>query len=55
MTAEFSVSAEELASGGLVVHVQGQVDLYVAPDLKARLRALTPENYTGLASQLAQE
>jgi anti-sigma B factor antagonist len=37
VTAEFSVSAEELASGGLVVHVQGQVDLYVAPDLKERL------------------
>jgi anti-sigma B factor antagonist len=37
VTADFSVSAEELASGGLVVHVQGQVDLYVAPDLKARL------------------
>jgi anti-sigma B factor antagonist len=37
VTAEFSVSAEELASGGLVVYVQGQVDLYVAPDLKARL------------------
>jgi anti-sigma B factor antagonist len=37
VTAEFSVSAERLASGGLVVHVQGQVDLYVAPDLKQRL------------------
>jgi anti-sigma B factor antagonist len=37
VTAEFSVSAERLASGGLVVHVQGQVDLYVAPDLKERL------------------
>jgi anti-sigma B factor antagonist len=37
VTAEFSVSAERLASGGLVVHVQGQVDLYAAPDLKARL------------------
>jgi anti-sigma B factor antagonist len=37
VTAEFSVSAEQLASGGLVVSVQGQVDLYVAPDLKERL------------------
>jgi anti-anti-sigma regulatory factor len=37
VTAEFSVSAEQLATGGLVVHVQGQVDLYAAPDLKARL------------------
>jgi anti-sigma B factor antagonist len=37
VTAEFSVSAEDLANGGLVVHVQGQVDLYVAPDLKERL------------------
>ena len=37
MTADFSVSAEELASDELVVHVQDQVDLYVAPDLKARL------------------
>jgi anti-sigma B factor antagonist len=37
VTAEFSVSAEKLATGGLVVHVQGQVDLYAAPDLKARL------------------
>jgi len=37
VTAEFSVSAERLATGGLVVHVQGQVDLYAAPDLKARL------------------
>ena len=31
------MSAEQLATGGLVVHVQGQVDLYAAPDLKARL------------------
>ena len=31
------MSAERIASGGLVVHVQGQVDLYVAPDLKERL------------------
>jgi anti-sigma B factor antagonist len=37
VTAEFSVSAQKLASGGLVVSVQGQVDLYAAPDLKARL------------------
>jgi anti-sigma B factor antagonist len=37
VTTEFSVSARQLASGGLVVHVQGQVDLYVAPDLKVRL------------------
>jgi anti-sigma B factor antagonist len=37
VTTEFSVSAEKLASGGLVVSVQGQVDLYAAPDLKARL------------------
>jgi anti-sigma B factor antagonist len=37
VTADFSVSAEELASGGLVVNVHGQVDLYAAPDLKARL------------------
>jgi anti-sigma B factor antagonist len=37
VTAEFSVSAQRLAGGGLVVHVQGQVDLYVASDLKARL------------------
>ena len=29
--------------------------LDISPELKARLRALTPENYTGLASQLAQE
>jgi adenylosuccinate lyase len=29
--------------------------LDIGPELKARLRALTPENYTGLASQLAQE
>ncbi len=29
--------------------------LDIRPELKARLRALTPENYTGLASQLAQE
>jgi adenylosuccinate lyase len=28
--------------------------LDIRPELKARLRALTPENYTGLASQLAQ-
>ena len=31
------MSAEDLANGGLVVHVQGQVDLYVASDLKERL------------------
>jgi anti-sigma B factor antagonist len=37
VTADFSVSAEKLAGGGLVVNVQGQVDLYAAPDLKARL------------------
>jgi len=29
--------------------------LDIQPDLKARLRALTPGNYTGLASQLAQQ
>lgn len=29
--------------------------LDIRPELKAKLRALTPENYTGLASQLAQE
>jgi adenylosuccinate lyase len=29
--------------------------LDIGPELKARHRALTPENYTGLASQLAQE
>jgi adenylosuccinate lyase len=29
--------------------------LDIRPELKAKLRALTPENYTGLASRLAQE
>jgi adenylosuccinate lyase len=29
--------------------------LDIRPELKARLRALTPENYTGLAGKLAQE
>jgi adenylosuccinate lyase len=29
--------------------------LDIRPELKARLRALSPENYTGLAGQFAQE
>jgi adenylosuccinate lyase len=29
--------------------------LDIRPELKAKLLALTPETYTGLASQLAQE
>ena len=36
----------------LAVFIDG---LDIAPELKARLLALTPENYTGLASQLARE
>jgi len=42
-----TVSMEDLAT-----FIDG---LDIRPELKARLRALTPENYTGLASQLARQ
>ena len=49
---------KDLTRGKVVTmeHLATFIDgLDIRPELKARLHALTPENYTGLAGQLAQE
>ena len=49
---------KDLTRGKVVTleHLAAFIDgLDIHPDLKARLRALTPANYTGLASRLAQQ
>jgi adenylosuccinate lyase len=42
----------EVSMADLAAFIDG---LDIRPELKTKLRALTPENYTGLASQLAQK